>query len=85
MGKMCYFIDILLRCNELTLYDGIWAQNRVKTARKRLKLQKMPKNDLPGLLPVSALWRKNFFGLSCLVISVGNKVSFKIYSNQANR
>ena len=26
-----------------------------------------------------------FFGLSCLVISVGNKVSFKIYSNQANR
>ena len=61
------------------------SQNRVKTARKRPKLQKMPKNDLPGLLPVSTLWRKKFFGLTCLVVSVGNKVSFKIYSNQANQ
>ena len=40
MGKMCYFIDILLRCNELTLYDGIWVPKPCKNSQKKAEIAK---------------------------------------------
>ena len=60
-------------------------RNCAETAKKRQNCKKSSKNDVPGLLSMPIFLTKKFFGLSCLVVSVGNKISFKIYSNQANR
>ena len=45
----------------------------------------MAKNEVPGLLRVSLIRRKKFFGLSFLAISAGYKVKSKIPPNQENR
>ena len=60
-------------------------KKRVKTGKKGQILRKMAKNGLHGVLWGSRFRMEKFFRLSCLEVSVGNKVSSKIYSNQANR
>ena len=60
-------------------------ENCTKTAKNGKNWQKTAKNDVHGLLRALIFRTKKFYGLRCLVLSVGNKLRCKIYSNQVNR